>query len=59
MPAEVLEIPEGWEVLTEDKLLIKKIEVEGSGDDHPKKGADVEGVFPSDTSFQETTDREL
>merc|ERR1712063_53777 len=38
---EVLEVPEGWECLTEDKHLIKKIEVEGTGD-APLGGSKVE-----------------
>jgi len=42
MPAEVLEVPEGWEVLTEDKHLIKKVTTPGTGEATPGKGAKVE-----------------
>ena len=41
--AEELIVPEGWIVLTEDKNLIKKIEVEGTGEDTPPTGSKVDG----------------
>ena len=45
MPAEQLEIPEGWEKITEDGHLIKKITHEGQGDETPTTGSRVEGKF--------------
>mmetsp|Transcript_102501 Transcript_102501/g.153628 ORF Transcript_102501/g.153628 Transcript_102501/m.153628 type:complete len:407 (+) Transcript_102501:31-1251(+) len=42
MPAEALELPEGWIKVSEDGHLIKKIETEGTGDSNPGNGAKVE-----------------
>mgnify|MGYP005994524465 CR=1 FL=1 len=40
---EPLELPEGWEKVTDDGHLIKKIEKEGTGFSTPKTNAKVEG----------------
>lgn len=44
MPAKPLELPEGWETVTEDGHVIKKIDKEGTGFITPKDGAKVEGI---------------